>query len=294
MIFRIGAAAVLLSATAAAATAAGQARTSPWKSAYVNTGGIRIHYWRTGAGSGKPVMVLSHGITDNGLCWTAVARKLESDYDLVLYDARGHGLSDKPETGYTLDDHVADLVGLIRRLGVKKPILMGHSMGGAIVASAAARYPDLPRAVILIDPVFLHGRPADPAKTAAGFRKWLESLKLKSREQLVALARKENPQWPEAEYGPWAESKLQVSLNILQTLGSLPDLRELFPKITAPALILKADADAAGRKENQKVAALLPRGKLVHVAGAGHSVHRDRPAETMRVLKQFLAGLPPL
>ena len=57
-----------------------------WQSGDVRTNGIRMHYYRT-VGD-KPVLVLAHGATDDGLCWTRVARALEDDYDVFMPDAR--------------------------------------------------------------------------------------------------------------------------------------------------------------------------------------------------------------
>src|SRR4029079_7250210 len=94
-----------------------------WVSGDAAANGITIHYSRTGGadGGGKPPLVLSHGATDNGLCWTRVARDLESDFDVIMPDARGHGLSDAPEQGYSSAEHAADLAGLIRALGLERP-----------------------------------------------------------------------------------------------------------------------------------------------------------------------------
>ena len=61
---------------------------------YVMANGIRIHYWRTGGD--KPVLLVAHGSSDDGLCWTNLAKELEADYDIIMPDARGHGLSDPP------------------------------------------------------------------------------------------------------------------------------------------------------------------------------------------------------
>ncbi|MCP4687120.1 MAG: alpha/beta hydrolase, partial [Desulfobacterales bacterium] len=107
---------------------------SEWFSGEVVANGIKIHYTRTGGD--KPPVVLSHGFTDNGLCWTRAAWVLEKDYDVVMYDARGHGLSDAPEAGYSAEDHAADLAGLIQALELKdpRPVLMGHSMGASTAA----------------------------------------------------------------------------------------------------------------------------------------------------------------
>ena len=60
-----------------------------WQSGSVDANGVTIHYTRTGGGG--PVVVLAHGVTDNGLCWSPLARELEPDYDLIMVDARGHG-----------------------------------------------------------------------------------------------------------------------------------------------------------------------------------------------------------
>src|SRR5690349_13885858 len=63
-----------------------------WTDGYVVANGIRIHYWRTGGN--KPALVMAHGSSDDALCWTNLAREFQDRYDIVMFDARGHGLSD--------------------------------------------------------------------------------------------------------------------------------------------------------------------------------------------------------
>ena len=121
-----------------------------WTDGYVIANGIRIHYWRTGGD--KPVIIMAHGSSDNGLCWTNLAKELTNEYDIILPDARGHGLSDPPTKSDSADAQAEDLAGLIRKLKIEKPIVMGHSMGSSSVAWFAAKYPNIPRAVILEDP----------------------------------------------------------------------------------------------------------------------------------------------
>ena len=60
-------------------------------------------------------------------------------------------------------------------------------------------------------------------------------------------------------------------------------------KITAPTLILKADAQGDLRKQNEDVAAKLPKGKIVHIEGAGHNVRRENKTQTLEVLRAFLS-----
>ena len=87
-----------------------------WSEGYVEANGIRMHYWRTGDGS-KPALVLCHGFSDSGLCWRPIAQMLENDFDIVMADARGHGLSDAPESGHTTDDRADDVAGLVMASG---------------------------------------------------------------------------------------------------------------------------------------------------------------------------------
>jgi pimeloyl-ACP methyl ester carboxylesterase len=266
-----------------------------WQSAYVDVNGLRLHYWRTG-GEARPVMVMAHGITDHGLNWTGLAERLEPDYDIVMYDARGHGYSDKPDGPYDLASHVADLVGLLQALGIERPILMGHSMGGSTVALAAATYPELARAIILEDPADILAR-TDPLRPEIipDWKQMVVDDRNTDPAALMEHARTvRHPGWRDIDYQLWAESKRLVHPNVVDILNGdgFGDAGVTYPKIQVPTLILKADADSAGRARNLAIASLLPNGKLVHFAGAGHVVRNDRPEEVEREIRAFLAGLP--
>ena len=142
---------------------------------------------------------------------------MEADYDVVMVDARGHGRSAAPEQGYGSADHANDLAGVIRALGLKRPAVLGHSMGAASTLALAGLYPDLPRAILLEDPPPWWTPAAaqeSPARLAA-LRQGIIELKRKTREELIAHARSGSPTWPEAELGPWADAKLRFSFNIL-------------------------------------------------------------------------------
>ncbi len=143
-----------------APSSAGPASPSGWTDGYVMANGIRLHYWRTGGD--KPPLVMAHGSSDDGLCWTNLAKEFQDRYDIIMFDARGHGLSDPPTPSDPADVQVEDLAGLITALKLEKPILMGHSMGSASVAHFAAKYPDVPRAVVLEDPALV--RACDAAR----------------------------------------------------------------------------------------------------------------------------------
>ena len=264
-----------------------------WTEGYVLANGIRIHYWRTGGN--KPVMIMAHGSSDDGLCWTNLAKEFSANYDIIMFDARGHGLSDPPKQGDGPDAQVEDLAGLIKELKIDKPILMGHSMGSASVAWFAAKYPDVPRAVILEDPGLGARRPgagAPPTATPEQRRAQMLSRNNMSLDALFADCMKNSPKWGESECRIWAPSKTRHHPDTaLVGFGGRPPMKELLPKITAPTLILKADAEGAARQENEDVAALLPKGKIVHIKGAGHNVRREGKEETVQVMRDFLKGI---
>ena len=264
-----------------------------WESNSVKSNGIRIHYWRTG-GEGKPVMIMAHGITDYGLSWASLASKFENDYDIIMYDARGHGFSEKPEGPYSLHAHVEDLVGLIKALKIEKPILVGHSMGCSTVASVGADYPDLPVAIIMEDPVFPDALEHLTEDILPDWKAMVEADRTMGKKKLMKVARTvRHPGLSDFEYDHWAESKLLVTPNVIDILHGegFGDPVKIYPKIIAPTLILKADADKKSRQEHLKVAGLLPNGKLVHIDGASHLVRKDKPVETEKQIRIFLDSL---
>ena len=125
---------------------------SGWSDGYAYVNGIRVHYYRAAPSPGKPAMVMVHGVTDMGLSWTTLTEKLQGSYDIYMLDARAHGLSDPftaTDDGNTL---VKDVVEFVRTMKLEKPILMGHSLGAATVMRIGAEYPDLAKAIIMLDP----------------------------------------------------------------------------------------------------------------------------------------------
>lgn len=279
-------------ALSAAPASAGPRPPAGWTEGYVLANGIRIHYWRTGGA--KPVLVMAHGSSDDALCWTNLAREFQDQYDIVMFDARGHGLSDPPTPSDPPDVQVEDLAGLIKELKLDRPILMGHSMGSSSVARFAAKYPDVARAVILEDPGLV--RPATPAagamaQTPEQRRATILARNNATEEELVAGCMKNSPKWGQSECEFWAPSKRRHHpATVANAPSPLPPVSELFPKITVPTLVLKADAQGDLRKQNEEVASRLPRGKIVHIEGAGHNVRRENKAQTITVMKAFLGG----
>ena len=267
---------------------------SSWQSGYINTNGLRLHYTRTGGP--KSPLVLAHGVTDDGLCWSPVAAALAPDYDVIMIDARGHGLSDAPPEGYGPIEQADDLAGLIRALDLKSPIVLGHSMGAISTLVLAARHPQLPRAIALEDPPPwwdpTFERPFTP-DWQAGMRAWIATLQQQPRQALIDAQHVESPHWSDAELEPWANSKLRFSLNFFNHLGD-PDLDwpALLRQVKCPALLITGDPAAGALVTPQAALALkeqVPQLEIAHIAGAGHSIRRDQFERYLQVLRPFLA-----
>lgn len=255
--------------------------------------GIRIHYHRTG-GDKSPV-VLAHGGTDNGLCWIRLAQALEVDYDLIMFDARGHGLSEVPESGYSREEHAADFAGLIQALGLERPVLIGHSIGAANIAVAIARYPDLARCAILEDPDW-RDPPASIEKLAAMAEEWRNEVirhKSKRREVIIVEARAQSPTWAEVEWDPWVDAKLQVSQTYFDFIGrELPTpWQETVGSIACPILLITGDPELGAivtHETAQEVVDLCPKAQVAHIDGAGHNVRREQFEKYKEAVRQFL------
>jgi pimeloyl-ACP methyl ester carboxylesterase len=270
---------------------------SSWLDDSVQTNGIHVHYYRTGGS--KPPLLLLHGITDSGLCWTRVARALEQDYDVIMLDARGHGLSDGPETGFSTEILAADAAGLIQALQIQQPYVLGHSMGGATAVALAARYPNLVRAVLLEDPPW---RDADPAAQAGGqqtaennpWLSWLLPLRALPRAERIAAARKDL-HWVDEELEPWADSKEQFKLAVIERnvdrslqIGAW---RVNLPQISCPILLITGDPERGSivtAQTVQEAKQLWQHGKAIHIPDAGHNIRRDQYEPYMEAVTGFL------
>ncbi len=267
-----------------------------WQESDVLTNGIRLHSYRSGGN--KPPIVMMHGITDNGRCWPLAAAALMQSYDLIAIDARGHGKSEKPETGYAREDHARDVAGLVDALGLNRPAVIGHSMGANSAAMLASMYPELISALVLEDPPW---RDADMATSmqanAAEWSRLIAERKLLRPEQLLQQGQDENPKWRLEEFEPWIEAKYQVSPNVVSYIGQ-GNLRwqGVVENIQCPTLMLTADPDL-GARVTHKVAAEIrmmnPNIENVNIPGAGHNIRREQLSAYLDAVQAFLSRVYP-
>ncbi len=119
----------------------------------VKTNGITLatQAWPAAPAPADRTVVGIHGLTSNHTVWLPMADALAPARQLIAYDLRGRGDSDKPPSGYSLAHHNEDLRGLLDHFGIERATLMGHSLGAHIAVRFAARYPDRVARLVLFD-----------------------------------------------------------------------------------------------------------------------------------------------
>jgi pimeloyl-ACP methyl ester carboxylesterase len=116
----------------------------------IDAGAVEISALRYGE-TGNPPVILQHGWADSAWSMDCVATPLSDRYQVISLDLRGHGHSDRGP--YHMLNFIGDLRGVIETLALDAPVIMGHSLGGQIAAQMCGLYPDLPRALALIEGV---------------------------------------------------------------------------------------------------------------------------------------------
>ncbi len=268
-----------------------------WTTGNITVRGTKLHYYRSGGS--KPPLVMVHGMTDDGLCWSPVAEVLSGEYDVIMVDLRGHGKSDAPAEGYDVVTMATELSGFITDLGLEKPVVMGHSLGAMITITLAGLTPDLPLAIILEDPpAFWSESPLSPeeAENRAGMRMWFADIKRKTQDELLEIARLENPVWSETELGTWADSKHRFSPEITQMVDhreTVPvDFPTILSQITCPVLLITAAPEQGAILTDERVAELqesVPHLKRAHIPDAGHNIRREQFSRYMEISQAFLS-----
>jgi pimeloyl-ACP methyl ester carboxylesterase len=288
-------AAILACASALAAGACGtipEATTPVLPTGRIVSGEAVLKYYRTGDPA-KPHIVLCHGLTDSNKTWVRLAPALAGDYHVVTYDHRGHGESTLPPGDVTYEDLSDDLADLITRLGLRKPVLIGHSMGAVTVAHLAAHRPELVRAIVVEDPPWWKATFDDSPKAAkkhvSGWIGWVSKVKAADYDKAVADCRKKHPNWSAGDCEGWVYSEKRVSLDFLRrfTSGGLP-WNEFLGDIACPALLVYAERGIV-KDETARIAKRTIRGlKAVRIEKSGHSIHRDRFEEFLEAVTRFL------
>jgi pimeloyl-ACP methyl ester carboxylesterase len=248
---------------------------------------IQLAQWD---GEGSPVLCV-HGLTANCRCFDLLAEGLTPAHHVIAMDIRGRGLSDKPDTGYSLESHAGDVVAVIEDLGLSSVTLIGHSLGAYISLSTAARRPDLVDRLVLLD----GGAPLNQdqwTKVAEAIKPSLERLKqtfqsfeayIETQKKIPALQPwnqtiEEYFRYEAQEIDGEIRSRInpahieEESSNIIQS-----DTNQYYPRIHCPVLILRATKGILSDEDlvlpEPALAALveaLPQAQVVNLEDTNH------------------------
>ncbi|MGK2850820.1 MAG: alpha/beta fold hydrolase [Candidatus Limnocylindrales bacterium] len=265
----------------------------------ITSEGVDLHILDWGSLDGTAVLLL-HGFGQTAHTWDLVSVALPEPYRVLALDLRGHGDSGwTPDGDYRLDDMVTDVVQVVERLVLGRLVLVGMSLGGLVAIRAAARLSDRLAGLVLVD---VGLEPAPRAGRAIG--EFLAREPLASIDAFVSRARAFNPDRPVELLRRSLEHSLRRTPDGMFTWKLDPraqamsvrgreDLESWWAAVVdigAPALVVRGGRSRVLSPEGAaKLAAAFPRGDLVTIPDAGHSVQGDQPAALADVLVRFLS-----
>lgn len=269
-----------------------------WIQNDLEVNGVRLHYYRTGNNDKRP-LVLVHGFSDNGLCWTPVAHELESEYDVIMPDVIGHGLSERVQPGQKVD-MAADLAGLIRTLELSNPIICGHSMGAMITYQIGVRFPELTNVLILEDPPWWLDQPSPPENAVEPpIATWAKNLVNQTLDELLVQNRNDHPDWPDELVYPLSVSKKQLDPLIIDIMVHRMHAQEVnwltsVQNVAQRVLLFAGNPELGGivtEEVTAQVRRLNPKVAIVKFPDVGHLIRFDKYAAYMDALWAFLKQL---
>lgn len=249
--------------------------------------GVRLHVQRLGAASSPVTVVFLHGLVmDNLSSWYFVmANAAARRADVILYDLRGHGRSERPASGYGLADMVADLEAVLDALDVRRPVvLVGNSFGGLLALGFAVASPVRVAGIVLVDAhlgdaafaaemaatLTLRGAERDRV-IAESFRDWLGRHSERKRNRLARTAR-----------------ALVGETSLIDDMRRTPQLSaEALGGITAPVLAIYGEHSTLRQRGEAQLRG-LPDCELLILPGCTHSVLWEATGDVRQRILQFL------
>ena len=241
--------------------------------------GLTLSYVDRGDRS-APVVVLVPGITDSWRTYGRVLPLLPHALRTLVPSMRGHGDSDKPETGYTPGDFAADLGEFLDALEVERAVVVGHSSSGLVAQRFAIGNPERTTGVVLISAFTAfrgNEKAAEFARTTVAVLQDPISPEF-AREWVVGTSgRPVPPSFLDA----MVEDVLKVPAHVwragVEGMLEVDHTAEL-PMIRAPALLVWGDQDTLiGRETQDAMVSSIPDAELVVYEGIGHSPHWEDP-----------------
>jgi pimeloyl-ACP methyl ester carboxylesterase len=258
------------------------------------------------AGQGGRPRVLVHGFTGAKEDFTEWLDPLaERGWHAIAFDQRGHGASHKPEDegSYSFDAYAADLLAVLDAMGWASATVLGHSMGGMVVQTAALQAPDRFDAIVLMDTSHRAVR-ADPdiielAVTIArdeGMAAVLAAQEMAGSADPLANEISARLEAERPDYKAFGQRKMLASSPAMYAamLRSITDATPELDRLPAlaglavPTLVIVGEHDAPFVKPSQRMAEAIPGATLAVIPGGAHSPQFEAPDAWWAALTGFL------
>lgn len=230
-----------------------------------------LHFRDENPGQARALVFVNSLGTDLRI-WDEVIAHYATDFRIVRYDLRGHGLSDAPSAPYSMDDHVADLAALLDALEIKGAIVVGLSVGGMIAQALAVKRPDLASMLVLCDTAHKIGAP----------EMWNARIEAVRTGGLALIADAVLERWFSTDFRRSRAADLAGYRNMLTRtpadgyVGTCETLRDtdlttIASRLTQPTLCLVGEEDGATPPALvRSLSELIPNAGFKTIPGAGH------------------------
>ena len=257
--------------------------------------GLTLSYARTGDASG-PTVVFLPGPTDSWVSYEPVLERLPSSVRAIALSQRGHGDSDKPPSGYGVEDFAADLLAFLDAVGVTRPVVVGHSGSCLTARRFALDHPDRVAGLVLeASAATLRGNAALTAFVASDVAGLEDPVDPTFARSFVTGTSSTDvaPEVLDRLTAELLKVPAHVWKEMFAGLLAYDDLGEL-DRITAPTLLVWGDADAlVGRDMQAALAERLARAELIVYEGVGHTPRWEAPARFARDVADFAVRVLP-
>ena len=266
---------------------------------YADNDGVKIHY--ATAGDSGPLVVMIHGFPDFWYSWNEQIKALQSTHRVAAMDLRGYNRSDKPKglENYAIPKLVSDVASVIRDMGEKKAVIVGHDWGGMVAWQFAMMQPEMTDRLIVLNLPHPKGLNRELANNPDQQRNSQYARNFQQPDAHKQLDAERLIRWVkgEAKRAKYIEamkrSDFESMLNYYKRNYPRPPYKEDTSepvRLNMPVLLIHGLDDWAllPGALNQTWEWLDSDLTLVTVPGAGHFVHHDKPDFINRTLKMWL------
>jgi non-heme chloroperoxidase len=250
--------------------------------------GVTISYRASGDTRSPLAVILLPGLSDSWRSWDLITPRLPTSIRVLAISQRGHGDSDRPESGYAVADFEADLNAFVDALGLERVIVVGHSSASLVARRFAVRHPDRVAGIVLVGS-FVRLGDRLPAEVRARFAALRDPL---TREFVRDFAGGTFHHPPAKEFLElMLDENLKVPAHVWrETFASLVDYDDTdeLSTIHTPTLIIWGDQDAIiDRDATDALARSIPSSRVLVYDAVGHSPHWEVPDRFASDLADF-------